>query len=281
MMTSFNNLMENIKMTLTDQQIKHFQSLGYLIVPQVFEASEIVALRDAFEDIVSLAMQDDLSPEYLKGIAGGVHIHIQSPPDVTGLSRAQYLRKAQWPALIHPTFERIRNSPKFVQLLEPLLGTSLKQFINQINFKMPGGNIDFPWHQDIRPTPAFRDQVNNYVQTIIAVDDATEENGCLWIVPKSHTLGNLKVKRYASGQIEDHIDVSKAVPCLAKAGDVILFTSYTVHGSQPNQTDQPRRSYINGFVRSNMCDVGKWAFLEGTPVPITSDRDYADIRLTI
>jgi len=267
-------------MTLTKQQMQHFQSLGYLIVPQVFDANEISALHKAFDDIVALAIQDDLSPEYLKGINGGVHIHIQAPADLTGSSKAQYLRKVQWPALIHPTFEHIRNSPKFVQLLEPLLGTSLKQFINQINFKMPGGNIDFPWHQDIRPTPAFRDQEKNYVQTIIAVDDATKENGCLWIVPQSHTLGNLKVKRYASGQIEDHVDVSQAVPCLAQAGDVILFTSYTVHGSQPNLTNHPRRSYINGFVRSSSCDVGKWAFLEGSPVPITSDRDYADIRLT-
>ena len=268
-------------MTLTSQQIQHFQSLGYLLVPQVFESSEISDLRKAFDAIVSLSIQDDLSPEYLKGISGGVHIHIQAPENITGPAKAQYLRKVQWPSMIHPTFECIRNSPKFVQLLEPLLGTSLKQFINQINFKMPGGNIDFPWHQDIRPTPAFRDQVNNYVQTIIAVDDATKENGCLWIVPKSHKLGNLKVKRYASGQIEDHVDVSTAVPCLAKAGDVILFTSYTVHGSEQNQTDHPRRSYINGFVRASTCDVGKWAFLEGKPVPITCDRDYADIRLTV
>jgi hypothetical protein len=266
---------------LTPTQIQHFHEYGYLVVPKVFTQPEISDLQTAYDDVVALAEQEDLPLEYLKGISGGVHIHIQAPPDIGDVSKAQYLRKVQWPAMIHPTFERIRNSPKFLRLLEPLLGTSLKQYINQINFKMPGGNIEFPWHQDIRPTPAFKDQLKNYVQTIIAVDDATEENGCLWIVPKSHKMGNLQVKRYASGQIEDHIDVSKAVPCLAKAGDVLLFRSYTVHGSKPNQTNLPRRSYINGFVRASACDVGKWAFLNGNPVPITSDRDHADIRLTI
>lgn len=262
-------------MMLSNDQVQSFKKQGYLIVPQVFTSSEITELRDAFEDIVQLAEWDGLGPDYQKGISGGPHIHIQAPDNVS--SNAKYLRKVQWPAMFHPTFERIRNSEKFVSLLTPLLGDSLKQYINQINFKMPGGNIEFPWHQDIRPTPAFRDQLENYVQTIIAVDDATEENGCLWIIPESHTLGAVKVKRYG-GQLEDYIDPNKAMPCIARAGDVIMFTSYTVHGSKPNLTNQPRRSYINGFVRSSTCDVGKWAFLNGSPVPITSDRDYADLK---
>jgi ectoine hydroxylase-related dioxygenase (phytanoyl-CoA dioxygenase family) len=81
-----------------------------------------------------------------------------------------------------------------------------------------------------------------------------------------------------AGQLEDHVDVSKAIPLEAALGDVVLFTSYTVHGSMPNTTNQPRRSYINGFVRASACDVGKWAFLNGTPIPITSDHDYHGIR---
>ena len=44
-------------------------------------------------------------------------------------------------------------------------------------------------------------------------------------------LGDLKVKGYAGGQIEAHADVDAAVPCPAQPGDVLLFTSYTVHGS--------------------------------------------------
>lgn len=33
----------------------------------------------------------------------------------------------------------------------------IKSYKCQINFKMPGGAVDFPWHQDIRPVPAFVD----------------------------------------------------------------------------------------------------------------------------
>ena len=74
------------------------------------------------------------------------------------------------------------------------------------------------------------------------------------------------------------IDTSTAIPCEAAPGDLILFTSYTVHGSVANSTSRPRRSYINGFVRAASCTLGKWAFLDGRPVPITSARDYHALR---
>jgi len=264
--------------TLSKQDVEGFREQGYHVARGVFDEGEIARLREGYDYILELAARTDLSEGILKGQGREVHIHLQTPEPMVGPEAVQYLRKVQWPSLIHPAFEEIRNSAKFPALLEPLIGTSLKQYINQINFKMPGGEITFPWHQDIRPTPAFRDQVNNYVQTIIVVDEATTANGCVHIVPGSHKLGNLKVKRYAEGQIEEQVDVSTAIPCEAMPGDVMMFTSYTVHGSTLNTTDKPRRSYINGFVRASACNIGKWAFLDGTPVPITSDNDYHEIR---
>lgn len=264
--------------TLSESEVTQFREQGYYVARGVFDEGEIERLREGYAYILELAARTDLPENVLRGKGCEVHVHLQTPEPMSGPGAVQYLRKVQWPALLHPAFEEIRNSPKFPTLLEPLIGTRLKQFINQINFKMPGGDIAFPWHQDIRPTPAFRDQVNNYVQTIIVVDEASIANGCLNIIPESHKLGNLKVKRYAEGQIEDQIDVSSAVALEASPGDVVMLTSYTVHGSTPNSTDEPRRSYINGFVRASECDVGKWAFLDGKPVPVTSDHDYHEIR---
>ncbi len=261
--------------TLSEQDGDSFRQRGFHVARGVFDADEISRLRSGFDHTLELAARTDLTEEVLKG-KGDVHIDLRHPESISGPDVVQYLRKVQWPSLLHPAFEEIRTSAKFPALLESLIGTSLKQYINQINFKMPGGQIAFPWHQDIRPTPAFTDQVQNYVQTIIAVDEATTDNGCLHLIPGSHKLGDLKSNR--SGQVEEYVDASTAVACEASPGDVILFTSFTVHGSVPNRTAHPRRSYINGFVRADTCTVGKWAFLEGKPVPITSDRDYHDLR---
>jgi hypothetical protein len=264
--------------SLTEKQVGFFRDQGYFVARGVFDSAEIARLKEGYDYITSLVERGGIDPDYLTGKGCEVHIHIQAPAGTEESDSVRYLRKVQWPSMLHPAFEEVRNSPKFPALLEPLIGTSLKQYINQINFKMPGGEIAFPWHQDIRPTPTFREQEVNYVQTVTVVDEATVGNGCLHIVPGSHKLGNLKVRRYAQGQIEDQVDVSTAVPCKANPGDVVMFTSYTVHGSKPNMTDQPRRSYINGFVKASSCDVGKWAFLEGKPVPVTSDHDYHKIR---
>ncbi len=264
--------------TLSKKDVEAFREQGYHVARGVFGGDEIARLREGYDYILELASRTDLPDEILKGRRNDVHVHLQTPGPMAGPKAVRFLRKVQWPALIHPAFEEIRNSTKFPALLEPLIGTSLKQYINQINFKMPGGKIEFPWHQDVRPTPAFRDQVNNYVQTIIVVDEATVASGCLHVVPESHKLGNLRAKRYAKGSVEAQVAVSSAVPCEAMPGDVLMFTSYTVHGSSPNATDLPRRSYINGFVRASACDVGRWAFLDGKPVPITSDYDYHEIR---
>ncbi len=260
---------------LSGREVSEFYKRGFHIARSVFDDAEIDRLRAGYDYILELAARADLPEDMLQGVNGDVHIHLQPPRKLPRAQAVRYLRKVQWPARLHPAFEEIRTSPKFPALLEPLIGTSLKQYINQINFKLPGSGIDFPWHQDVRPTPAFHDQVNTYVQTVIAVDEATEESGCVYIVPGSHALGDLKTKRYAEGQIEQQVDVGSAVPLLAQPGDVLLFTPYTVHGSKPNTGQKPRRSYINGFVRAEACTIGKWAFLHGVPVPITGDRDYS------
>ena len=264
--------------TLSEADVSSFHAQGCHVARGVFDEREIERLREGYDYILEVAARTDLPEQILQGKGREVHIHLQTPEPMSGPEAVPFLRKVQWPSLLHPAFEEIRNSPKFPVLLEPLIGRTLKQYINQINFKMPGGEIHFPWHQDIRPTPAFRDQVNNYVQTIIVVDEATVASGCLYIVPESHKLGNLKVKRYADGKIEEQVDVTKAVPMEGSPGDVVMFRSYSVHGSKPNTTDQPRRSYINGFVRASACDVGRWAFLDGRPVPVTSDHSYHEIR---
>ena len=70
-----------------------------------------------------------IDPAYLSGKGPEVHIHVQAPEGASDADSVRYLRKVQWPSMLHPAFERIRNSPKFPALLEPLIGTSLKQFI--------------------------------------------------------------------------------------------------------------------------------------------------------
>ncbi len=84
------------------------------------------------------------------------------------------------------------------------------------------------------------------MQTILLVDDMTEENGALEFLPRDavslDTSGRL-VKDGGSARI----DASRAVAVTGRAGDVLFFGPYAVHGSTPNQSNKPRRVLINGY----------------------------------
>ena len=172
-----------ISMALSSEQLEHFVREGWVIVRGLFDAAQMAELRAGFDHVEALArnhrqlpaplLETDERPEEHGPNARRVYFHIQppkgTPPD------ARYLRKVQWPALLHPGFEGIRTSPKFQELLRPHLGDDIRQYINQINFKMPRGDIEFPYHQDVRDG-AVEEPIHNYVQTYTLVDEATEEN---------------------------------------------------------------------------------------------------------
>ena len=94
-------------------------------------------------------------------------------------------------------------------------------FIKPLGFQ---GN---PWYQDEAAIPT-RDR--SLTGAWIALDDATMDNGCLMVLPKSHQSGYLHHRRQTvdideyddTGEAYD-FDQSQLVPVEAKIGDVIFF----------------------------------------------------------
>ena len=162
--------------------------------------------------------------------------------------------------------------------MEPLIGRNLKQIANQVTWKTPGSDdTTFGFHQDARfrrPAAAFRQLGTSYVQTFVAVDPHTVENGCLKIYPGSHRLGllDLPADRSTLDMESDNLalkqwglDPDQMVNIILEPGDVALWLPYTLHGSGPNRSTIDRRSYVNGYVIAENCDRGEWAFRDGEP----------------
>lgn len=249
------------------------------VVRGVWTEAEIEEIRGAFEDILRIA-SGPIPGDYGTEAGSEVWVDVRAPEGCPAGEVCLHTRKVEWPGAFHPVFDKYRTSPKLLSLVSSIMESeSVKSYKHQINFKMPGGDVEFPWHQDIRPRPAFTEQERWYVQTVSAIDPHTEASGCLYVVPGSHRLGEIAIgERYEKGTIEAVCDVSKAVPCIAAPGDVVLFGSFTVHGSRPNTTTGPRRAFINGYMRGDKCTVGKWAWIEGVPAPFTSDHDHTAFR---
>jgi ectoine hydroxylase-related dioxygenase (phytanoyl-CoA dioxygenase family) len=174
--------------------------------------------------------------------------------------------------------EGIRRDPRFLRLLEPLLGRDIKQIINQLHWKPPGAAAaEFAFHQDARfrrPRAAYRNLATSYVQTGIAIDAHRAANGAMRIYPGSHLLGEKELagaapvldQRMAEERLAAAgLDPARLVDLALEPGDVALWTVYTIHGSGPNTTSADRRFYLNGYVRASDCDRGEWAFRDGKP----------------
>ena len=227
---------------LRADQIKAFFDAGFTVQPDVFSADEVAAMRDAFDRLENTARR-----------IGSTAMHDGSQFVVDSLPNGGIkIHRIVWCGAAEPVLSEFGRHPRLVEMASQLLGSSsMNQLINQAHFKLPGDGVGFPWHQDSTHrrcgTSEWTD-VNgrgSYVQTLTALDDIGEDNGPLFFIPGSHARGHLDLP--ADGSLPSWLDAATAVPAIMRAGSVLLFGPYSIHGSQPNTSTRPRRTFINGF----------------------------------
>lgn len=227
---------------LSPDQVRRFFEVGYTVVPSVFDADEIRRVRGAFDRLERLARRVRES-----GMYRGSQFVLSRRGD--GDVR---IHRVVWCGAAEPELARFGMDRRLLEMAAELLGSrEMNQLINQAHFKSPGDGIGFPWHQDSTHRRhgggEWRD-VNgrgSYVQTVLAVDDVTADNGPLELIPGSCRLGHV-------GLPEGELPAAGADPRQAEiatmaAGSVLLFGPYTFHRSLPNESERPRRVLINGF----------------------------------
>jgi hypothetical protein len=135
----------------------------------------------------------------------------------------------------HHGLGALLTSGAMLDVASALLGQEAVLYKEKINYKLPGGAGYSP-HQD---APAYR-FVDVHVSCMVAVDDATADNGCLEVVSAAHEH---LLATDDEGCIPSHVAASLcwvAVP--VKAGDTLWFHSRTPHRSGPNRSQLPRRA---------------------------------------
>jgi ectoine hydroxylase-related dioxygenase (phytanoyl-CoA dioxygenase family) len=251
--------------------LAQYRALGYAVLRRVFEPAEAAEMAVAFDRHWAQGMAHGASFRH------GNLVYRLGRDDQLGM----VVRLVQWPSYGDGVLERVRRDPRWLAILEPLIGRDIKQIINQLHWKPPGaGGAEFAFHQDARfrrPAAAYRNLATSYVQTGIAIDPHRAANGAVRIYPGSHRLGEQELA--GSQPVLDQamaderlvaagLDPAKLVDLELEPGDVALWNVYTIHGSGPNATEGDRRFYLNGYVRAADCDRGEWAFRDGAPSPL-------------
>lgn len=111
----------------------------------------------------------------------------------------------------------------------------------------------FAWHQDSGYSVYKRDgsvgaeRHKPYVTCWIALDDMTEENGTISVLPFNRA-GNGQLTKHSWSNSEaamvGYNGSDQGVLIEIPAGSIVCFSSVTLHKSGPNLTSDPRRSYI-------------------------------------
>jgi ectoine hydroxylase-related dioxygenase (phytanoyl-CoA dioxygenase family) len=253
-----------------DDHVLHFRREGYAILRRVFSLAEVEKMRASADAVHAEAVRHGRSFRH-----GNLFYRVER--DEAGRPLVPIV---QWPCWRHPALDAVRLDPRIARILAPLIGGDIKQIINQLHWKRPGGGGDFAWHQDSRfrePRSAYRNLGASYVQTGLALDPHAPESGCMRFVPRSHARGDLGLDESSQVWGEAMRDQALAAAGLSAAdaidvrlepGDLALWNPYLVHGSGSNRADHQRRLYINGYVRAEDCDRGEWSFRGGRPVPL-------------
>ncbi|PJK31250.1 phytanoyl-CoA dioxygenase family protein [Minwuia thermotolerans] len=209
-------------MKLTDDQLRQFDELGYLMLPGVFSADEMDAVTADLPRIYGLE-REEVWRESTGAVRTAFAAHRYSEP-----------------------FDLIGRHPRLVEPVRQLLGGDVYIHQYKINAKAAFDGDVWQWHQDYG-TWARDDGMPEPRAMNIALflDDVTEFNGPLWIIPGSHREGvleaghDLKTTSYPLWTLDRETITRLAgahgiFSAKGKAGSVLMFHSNIVHASSPN-----------------------------------------------
>lgn len=179
-----------------------------------------------------------------------------------------------------PFWVRLVADDRLLDVAKEFIGPNIALFASHYICKPPFDGHAVLWHQDGSYWPLEPMEV---VTLWLAVDDSLPENGCMRVVPRTHTLGlqPLEARRDVANVLHSGInpalvDESKAVDVVLRAGDVSVHHPNLIHGSGANTS--PRRRcgltirYIPTTTRVTSEDFFPNLFLlRGDPVAGVND----------
>lgn len=139
---------------------------------------------------------------------------------------------------------------KMVDRVEQLLDDEAYHYHSKMILKDARTGGAWAWHQDYGYWYQNGVLFPNLCSVMIAVDDATVENGCLQVLKGSHKMGRINhvLTGDQAGADMERVEEAKKrlelVHCEMKAGDALLFHSNTLHCSAANHSENSRWSLI-------------------------------------
>jgi hypothetical protein len=194
--------------------VEQYEREGYVLFPEVLDADLI---QEASDHVAWLLKQNpNLRPEQLG--------HFLMTDD--------------------PFWVRLISDDRLLDIAEQFIGPNIALFASHYISKPPFDGQPVLWHQDGSYWPLEPMEV---ITLWLAIDDSTPENGCMRVIPGTHTFDlhemkpNTEVANVLSSGIDTNVvEENKAVDLVLKAGGVSVHHPNIVHGSNANHSPMRR-----------------------------------------
>jgi ectoine hydroxylase-related dioxygenase (phytanoyl-CoA dioxygenase family) len=153
-----------------------------------------------------------------------------------------------------PAVEQFLFSDLMVQVARAALGDTVYLFNEQYVVKAAERGMKFGWHQDSGFIPYAHAP---YLTCWIPLDDVTEANGTVYLLPYSRA-GTRDVVEHVrdeeSNDLVGYFGDDPGDPVVVPTGSIACFSSTLFHRSGPNTTDHVRRVYLAQYSTEAILD---------------------------
>jgi len=250
---------------LNKEQIGQFQTEGFLVLENVFSPPDIESVRRAALSIVNdfdatrhrsvftTKDRDEGRDEYFLQSAESVHCFLEEGAldENGGLNRPKALAINKIGHAMHdlvPEFTAFCRLPVIGHVLRDIGYHKPVLWQTMYIFKQPGIGGEVRWHQDA----SYLHSANPGVTGIwVAIENATRENGCLWMQPGQHHSPLREIYEMDWSQRTGELitlddtpwSTEDAIPVEVAAGSAVLFHDHMPHYSSQNPSSRSRHAF--------------------------------------
>ncbi|XP_019366161.1 PREDICTED: phytanoyl-CoA dioxygenase domain-containing protein 1 [Gavialis gangeticus] len=279
---------------VTEQQIQKFHEDGFLVLEEFFTTEECDAMRKQIHKIIAdmevpphcrtefstkeeQQLQAQGSTDYFLTSGDKIRFFFEKGvfdkkgeflvPKEKSVNKIGHALHAY-----DPIFKQMTHSSKVQELGRKLSLEKPVVVQSMYIFKQPGIGGEVTPHQDA--TFLYTEPLGRVLGLWIALEDATQENGCLWFIPGSHTGGvTRRMVRAPPGSIpcvqflgsEQPYEDSQFIPVPISKGGLILIHGEVVHRSELNSSDSSRHVYTFHLMEAKDTIWSRENWLQPTP----------------
>lgn len=233
---------------LTEDQLAAYHRDGYIAVEDLVPLEEVEALRDRVS-------------EYTHGGRPPGSIHVQIEPRVQRGELAvdhpgDGIRKLTGLVEGDDLFRRLGLNEHIIGIIEQIVGPDIKMFRNAMLLKPPQVGSAKGMHQD---SPYWPIEPMELCSCWFTLDDATEENGCMAVLPGWHKKGPLPHVNVTDDYVVDerYYDPREMVLRPIRAGGGLFFHSLLPHYTAPNRSNTWRRAIALSYMSAQSRHTGQ------------------------